>query len=158
MGASPVLATTTSPAKRSALVDAGAIPLVGIDALGDLDGPVDVVLDLVGGDHLAAALSAVRIGGTIVQIGRLAGPSATLDLNTLSFRRLRLIGTTFSVRGTDERAAVAAALTPVLGLVGDGRVRATVDRVVALDDAPDVVAHLRSGSAVGKVVIEMSGS
>lgn len=116
------------------------------------------MLDLVGGDHLAAVLSAVRIGGTIVQIGRLAGPSATLDLNTLSFRRLRLIGTTFSIRGADERAAVAAALTPVLGLVGDGRVRATVDRVVALDDAPDVVAHLRSGSAVGKVVIAMSGS
>ncbi|GAA4974944.1 zinc-binding dehydrogenase [Pseudonocardia tropica] len=158
LGASTVLATTTSSAKRDALVDAGATPLVGVDALGDLDGPVDVVLDLVGGDHLAAALPAVRIGGTVVQIGRLAGPSATLDLDTLSFRRLRLIGTTFSVRTADERAAVAAALTPVLGLVGDGRVRATVDRVVSLDDAPDAVAHLRSGGAVGKVVIEVSGS
>ncbi|MEJ8282189.1 quinone oxidoreductase family protein [Pseudonocardia spirodelae] len=158
LGADPVFATTTSPGKRDALAAAGAHPLVGTRGLAGLPTEVDVVLDLVGGDHLAAALPAVRIGGTVVQIGRLAGPSATLDLNTLSFRRLHLIGTTFSVRTADERAAVAAALTPVLDLVGDGRVRATVDRVVGLEEAPAAVEHLRSGAAVGKVVIEVSGS
>ncbi|WP_308010503.1 hypothetical protein [Pseudonocardia sp. ICBG1034] len=36
--------------------------------------------------------------------------------------------------------------------------RATVDRAVSLDDAPGAVAHLRSGGAVGKVVIEVAGS
>ena len=56
-----------------------------------------------------------------------------------------------------DHAAVAAALTPALGLVGAGRVRATVDRVVSLDDTPGAVAHLRSGGAVGKVVIEAAG-
>lgn len=154
LGASPVPATTTSPAKRDAIATAGATPVVGLEELRAVTG-VDVVLDLVGGEYLAAALAGVRTGGTVVQIGRLAGPAATLDLNTLSFRRLRLIGTTFSVRSADERAAVAAALTPVLDLVADGRVRATVDRVVPVDDAGSAAAHLRSGTTVGKVVLDL---
>ncbi|ALE73828.1 alcohol dehydrogenase [Pseudonocardia sp. EC080610-09] len=162
LGAAPVLATTTSPAKAGSLRSAGAEPLVGTDglatALREATGGagVDVVLDLVGGDHLAAALGGIRIGGTAVQIGRLAGPAATLDLNTLSFRRLRLIGTTFSVRGADERAAVAGALTPVLDLVADGRVRATVDRVVPLAEAATAADLLRSGEVTGKVVLDLS--
>ncbi|MEU6701719.1 zinc-binding dehydrogenase [Pseudonocardia sp. NPDC046786] len=162
LGADPVLATTTSEAKRAAIAAAGADPLVGPAGLADgllaaTDGAgVDVVLDLVGGDQLAAALGGIRIGGTAIQIGRLAGPAATLDLNTLSFRRLRLIGTTFSVRTADERAAVAAALTPVLDLVADGRVRATVDRVVPFGEAPAALEHLRSGAAVGKVVLDLA--
>lgn len=43
-------------------------------------------------------------------IGRVAGATATIDLDLLSFRRLRVLGTTFSTRSDDERAAVAAAL------------------------------------------------
>lgn len=154
LGASPVLATTTSETKRDAIAAAGATPLVGLDELRSASG-VDVVLDLVGGEHLAAALAGVRIGGTVVQIGRLAGSTALLDLNTLSFRRLRLVGTTFSVRSADERAAVAAALAPVLELVADGQVRATVDRVVPFDDAAGATDRLRSGTAVGKVVLDL---
>lgn len=166
LGADPVLATTTSPAKAAALESAGARPLVGTDGLAGAlraatgGAGVDVVLDLVGGDHLAAALAGVRIGGAVVQIGRLAGPTATLDLNTLSFRRLRLVGTTFSVRTADERAAVAAALVPeVLGAVADGRVRATVDRVVPVSGpgaGAAAAARLRSGAAVGKVVLDFT--
>lgn len=154
LGASPVLATTTSEAKRDAVVAAGATPLVGLDELRSASG-VDVVLDLVGGDHLAAALAGVRIGGTVVQIGRLAGRTALLDLNTLSFRRIRLIGTTFSVRSADERAAVAGALVPALELLADGRVRATVDRVVPFADAAAAADRLRSGGVVGKVVLDL---
>jgi len=164
LGAEPVLATTTSPAKRDALAAAGAVPLVSPDGLADAvrsatgGESVDVVLDLVGGEHLAAALAGVRVGGTVVQIGRLAGPAATLDLNTLSFRRLRLIGTTFSVRSADERAAVTAALAPVLDLVVDGRVRPTVDRVVPFHEASAALDHLRSGAAIGKVVLDLGES
>ncbi|BBG02833.1 MULTISPECIES: quinone oxidoreductase family protein [Pseudonocardia] len=160
LGADPVFATTTSPGKQEAIIAAGAVPLVGPEGLADQlraatgDAGVDVVLDLVGGDHLAAALGGIRIGGTAIQVGRLAGPAATLDLNTLSFRRLRLIGTTFSVRSAEERAAVAAAVLPVLDLVADGRVRATVDRVVPFGEAPAALEHLRSGAAVGKVVLD----
>jgi NADPH:quinone reductase-like Zn-dependent oxidoreductase len=163
-GAQRVIATTTSDAKSDALVDVGADVVVDTtterlqDAVNEATAGagVDIVLDHVGGDLFAHALGATRIDGTIVNIGRLGGAQATIDLNQLSFRRLRLLGTTFSVRTPDELADVCAALVPeALPAVADGRVRAVVDRVFDFDEAPKAADYLRSNQAIGKVVLEM---
>ena len=143
-GAHRVIATTTSDAKRNALIGVGADVVVNTStenvhdaALAATGGAgVDVVLDHVGGDLLAQTLGATRVGGTVVNIGRLGGQESTIDLNQLSFRRLRLLGTTFSVRTPDELADLCAALVPdVLSAVAESRIRAIVDRVFAFDDA-----------------------
>jgi NADPH2:quinone reductase len=163
-GAGRVVATTTSDAKRNALMGVGADVVVNTsteslhDAVHAATGGagVDIVLDHVGGDLFAQTLGATRIGGTIVNIGRLGGPQATIDLNQLSFRRLRLLGTTFSVRTPDELADVCAALVPdVLPAVADGCVRPVVDRVFTFYDAHKAADYLRSNQAIGKVVLEM---
>jgi NADPH2:quinone reductase len=117
---------------------------------------VDVVLDHVGGALFGQTFGATRIGGTIVNIGRLAGAQAAIDLNQLSIRRLRVLGTTFSVRTPDELADVCAALVPdVLAAVADGRIRPVVDRVFAFDEAVKAAEYLRSNQAIGKVVLQM---
>jgi NADPH:quinone reductase len=163
-GADRVIATTTSDAKTNALVGVGADVVVNTstdsvhDAVLAATGStgVDVVLDHVGGHLLAQTLGATRIGGTVVNIGRLGGAQSTIDLNQLSLRRLRLLGTTFSVRTPDELAGVCAALVPdALPAVADGRIRPVVDRVFAFDDAVKAADYLRSNQAIGKVVIEM---
>ena len=96
------------------------------------------------------------VGGVGPEWERLGGPQATIDLNQLSFRRLHVLGTTFSIRTPDELADVCAALVPdVLPAVADGRVRPVVDRVVTFDDAHKAADYLRSNQAIGKVVLEM---
>jgi NADPH2:quinone reductase len=164
LGAHRVIGTTTSDAKGNALLGVGTDVVLNTtteslqDAVNKATAGVgvDIVLDHVGGDLFADTLGATRIGGTIVNIGRLGDAQATIDLNQLSFRRLRLLGTTFSVRTPDELAEVCAALVPeALPAVADGRVRAVVDRVFAFDDAPKAADYLRSDQAIGKVVLEM---
>jgi NADPH:quinone reductase len=163
-GADLVAATTTSDAKKAALTGVGADVVINTktENLAEVitaatgGAGVDVVLDHVGGPLFGQTLPATRIGGTIVNIGRLAGPAATVDLNQLSFRRLRLLGTTFSVRTADELADICAALVPeVLPAVADGRICPVVDRVFAFDDALKAAEYLRSNQAMGKVVLEM---
>ncbi|MEU4227776.1 zinc-binding dehydrogenase [Nonomuraea sp. NPDC026600] len=164
-GASQVIGTTSSAGKADAVKAAGA-DLVVNTATEDLAAAVggatagagvDVVLDHVGGRLFADTFRAARIGGTIVNIGRLAGAESTIDLNDLAFRRLRVLGTTFSVRTPDELADVCAALVPdVVPAVADGRIRPVVDRVFPLDDAPAAIAYMRSYQAVGKVVFEVT--
>src|SRR5262249_6724707 len=136
-GATLVVATTTSDAKADVLSEVGADVVINTkteklaEAIADVTGGagVDVALDHVGGQLFAETLAATRVGGTIINIGRLAGPQSTIDLNQLSFRRLRLQGTTFSVRTPDELAEVCAALVPaVLPAIADGRIRPVVDR------------------------------
>lgn len=165
-GAAKVLATTTSPDKAASLTAVGADLVINTatdnltdKVLGATDGAgVDIVLDHVGGQLFADALSATRPAGTVVNIGRLGGPLSTISLDTLSFRRLRVLGTTFSVRTADELAAVCAALRPeVLPAVAEGRVRPVVDRVFDFDDALKAADYLRGNQAVGKVVLRLGG-
>ena len=129
LGAGLVIGTTTSDEKASRLTDAGADLVVNtkteslVEKVTEATGGagVDIVLDHVGGQVFADLLPATRIGGMIINIGRLAGPESTINLDQLSFRRLRVRGTTFSVRTPEERAEVYAALVPdVLPAVAEG--------------------------------------
>jgi NADPH:quinone reductase-like Zn-dependent oxidoreductase len=116
----------------------------------------DVVIDHVGGPGFGDLLPATRVRGTIVNVGRLAGPRAAVDLDQLAFRRLRVLGTTFSIRSAEERAEVYAAVTrDALPTVADGRVRPVVDTVVPFDEAHRAADRMRSNDAVGKIVLEM---
>lgn len=164
LGAGTVIATTTSAAKVPALRDAGADLVVDTRAedltaavLAATDGVgADIALDHVGGDLFAQLLTATRPRGTVVNIGRVGGSRSTIDLDTLSFRRMRVLGTTFSTRSDDERAEVAAALeADVLPAVADGRIRPVIDEVIPLHEAKRAADRLRANDVVGKLVIEM---
>lgn len=156
LGAGKVIATTTSDSKRSALIEAGADLTVNT-SLEDLvsvvrdatDGKgVDITLDHLGGELFAQLPSATRIGGTIVNIGRLAGAVAEFNLDEVSFRRLRVIGTTFSCRTADELAAVTAALAPqILPAVGAGLIKARIDRTYPIESFSDAAERMRGGSS-----------
>jgi len=164
LGAGLVLATTTSEQKQRRLTTAGADIVINTrterlaervtEATGGSG--VDIVLDHVGGQLFAELLSATRIGGMIVNIGRLGGPQCTINLDQLSFRRLRVRGTTFSVRTPEERAEVCAALAPdVLPAVADGRIQAMIDRVVPFGAAQSAAECMRANEAAGKIVLEL---
>lgn len=166
LGASLVVATTTSDQKSAAIVEAGADVVVNTredrwadQVLEATDGRgVDVLLDHLGGTPLADSLRAVHIGGRIVNIGRLAGRRSDLGLDDLSFRRLHLIGTTFSVRTAEERGAVYFRVREqVLPAVEDGKIRARIDRVFGLDQIREAQRYLASGTGIGKVVLSLGG-
>ena len=165
LGASQVIATTTSARKSAALDDAGADVVVDTSTtplaaavLEATDGVgVDVALDHVGGDLFAELLLATRPQGTIVNIGRIAGPKTTIDLDQLAYRRLHLVGTTFSTRSADEIGAVYAAVAAeVLPLVDAGAIEAVVDTVYDFADAQSAADRLRSNQAIGKIVLDLT--
>jgi len=164
LGACQVIATTTSDEKASHLTEAGADVVVNTKTenlaekvlKATAGAGVDITLDHVGGELFGELLAATRILGTIVNIGRLAGAETQINLDQLSFRRLRVIGTTFSVRTPEERADVCAALAPqVLPAVADGRIRPVIDQVIPFDEALTAAARLRANESVGKVVLEL---
>ena len=165
LGADPVIATTMSGRKAGNLKAAGAHFVINTatenlaDGVNDATGGggVDIVLDHVGGQLFAELFMATRIGGTIVNIGRLAGPHCTINLDQLSFRRLNVRGTTFSVRSAEERAEVCAALIPeVLPAVAAGRLKPVIDTVFRFEEAQRAAERMRSNEAVGKLVLELA--
>jgi NADPH:quinone reductase-like Zn-dependent oxidoreductase len=128
----------------------------GVDGVEAGDRVMAAALGSFGGPGFGDLLPATCVRGTIVNVGRLGGRRATVDLDQLAFRRLRVQGTTFSIRSAEERADVYAAVThDALPTVADGRVRPVVDAVVPFAEAQRAADRMRSNEAVGKIVLEM---
>lgn len=165
LGAATVIATTTSDEKRDALVEAGADVTVNTRTevlseavLAATDGAgATIVLDHVGGELFADLPAAAAIGGRIVSIGRLAGAGTGLNLDTVAFRRQKLIGTTLSIRTRTELGDVVAALSDsVLPAVAERQITPHLDRVYTIGEAADAATRLAQNKALGKIVLSFA--
>jgi NADPH:quinone reductase-like Zn-dependent oxidoreductase len=79
-----------------------------------------------------------------VTCGATAGFTAKLDLRQIFFRQVELLGSTMGSKGD---------LLEALPMILDGRLRATVDRVVPLWDAREAHEALEGRRVFGKVVL-----
>ena len=163
LGAASVVGTTRSTDKQARLeelIGDGRFRAVAPDELGvtvqELTGGrgVDVVVDNVGAAALASNIAAVAVLGRIVQVGRLGGRTATIDLDEVARKRISLIGVTFRTRSAAERAAVVrAAWRDLAAAVASGIVAPVVHAEYALDDVPAAHAALARDEHVGKLVV-----
>lgn len=161
LGAETIIGTTTSEGKRRIMQDAGAHVTVNTkdETLADAvlqatnAQGADITIDHIGGDLFTELPAATRIGGVIVNIGRLGGANVTLNLDELSFRRQRLYGTTFGVRTPDEIARVFAALRPeVTDAVADRCIIVPIDHIYSPEDFEAAAGRLRANQTFGKVI------
>ena len=130
---------TASPANHDYLRDLGAEPVTYGDGLVDAvrklapDG-VDVVVDLIGGDALAATPKLLADGGRSVSI---------IDAATVR----ELGGAYVFVRGRGGQ------LGELLTLVADGTLRVEIAETFPLDRTADALRASKGGHVRGKVVI-----
>lgn len=162
LGASVVLGTAGSSEKLVELARFGLTH--GIDyrsehigervlALTNGEG-VDVIIDMVGAGAAAANLQSAALGARWVQVGRMAGSLAQIDLDLLSKKRLSLIGVTFRTRNIDEFAAVVHGAERDLGpALSAGRFAMPVTRVFGLDEADRAQEFMRKNLHLGKIVL-----
>lgn len=117
---------------------------------------VDTVLDVVGGDYLMRNVAALRIGGTIVQVGVMGGGTTEINLGALLPKRAHLVGTVLRARPLEEKVAASARFeAEVVPAIEAGRVRPVIDRRFALGDIADAHAYLETNANVGKVLIDV---
>ncbi|RRO13229.1 Zn-dependent oxidoreductase [Saccharopolyspora rhizosphaerae] len=84
----------TTEAKREQLLAAGASQVLLRDSVPsrELDAPVDVVADVVGGSGFPDLIDALAEGGRLVTAGAIAGPRIEIDVRRLYLHSRRLIG------------------------------------------------------------------
>lgn len=144
------IGTSTSAEKLDRLASVGADHVVETAdpdamerAVADL-GPVDAVLNHLGGEYTGVGLSVLRRGGTMVICGRTAGDNSTVDVRDLFWQHKRVVGSTMGTQADLER---------LVGLVADGRLDPVVSAEYALADADRAFADLESRDAFGKLVV-----
>lgn len=164
-GASPVIATTTSPTKIPALEQVGAdivIDVASVSAQEDIRHAtsgrgVDLVVDSVGAAAFSANMGALSIGGRLIGVGRLGGRHAEIDLDLLALKRLKLIGVTFRTRSTEEKLACTSACLRDLGRpLAEGVFRPIIDRVLPLEEIDAAHRYMEQDAHLGKIVLSVS--
>jgi NADPH:quinone reductase-like Zn-dependent oxidoreductase len=154
-GASRVIVTSSSAAKRARAMELGAdeaIDYTATDvgkAVREMTGKrgVDVVVDSVGAATWRHSLTAAAKKGRIVTCGATSGPAPAENINVIFWKQLSILGSTM---GTD------AEFSAMLAAVSAGRLEPVVDAVFPLGDVRKAYERMASGEGFGKIVIKVS--
>lgn len=104
----------------------------------------DLVVEVGGAGTFSRSLRAVRIGGTVAQIGVLTDSSEPVEIPVLLHRQVHLRGIYVGSRAHFEKMNRAIAFQ---------RMKPVIDEVFSFDQFPDALRHMQSGLHFGKIVI-----
>jgi NADPH2:quinone reductase len=137
-----------------------AVPHTGdwASAIGEALGPrpVDVVLDMVGGNYTQQNLDLLATEGRLVQIAFLKSARVEIDLMQVMRQRLTITGSTLRPRPPEEKGAIARALhAHVWPLFEAGTVKPIVHAVFPLAGAADAHRTMEARTHIGKIVLDV---
>lgn len=116
--------------------------------------PVQVVLDMIGGDAVAKHMQIMALDGRHVSIAYLAGQRAEIDVQMLMRKRLTLTGSTLRGRPWAEMAELRAGIMEhVWPHITAGRIRPVIHRAFPLAQADAALDTLARGDHIGKIVL-----
>jgi len=164
LSAASIGGSSTSKAKLAQAMEAGLAygildPYRGfaqetVDATGGHG--ADVIVDNIGGSILDETLRAAAFGARIIDVGRMGGTKAELDLDRLAMRRASLIGVTFRTRSLDEHAEICARFMTDHGRdLAEGHLKPVLSKTFDFSDFAAAAAFARVGSTYGKVVVTL---
>jgi NADPH-dependent curcumin reductase CurA len=117
---------------------------------------IDVYFDCVGGDHLEAALGALRRRGRVALCGAVSqygGPArGPGNLFQATANDLTLRG----FRGSSHLHRMGDMVRDVSGWLADGRLRYRETIVDGLQRAPEALARMLSGDTIGKTLVRIA--
>ncbi len=149
-----VIVTSSSDKKLAAAEEAGADALLNhakVDVAKEArritkKRGVDVVVETVGEATWEHSLRALGKAGRLVTCGGTTGPMVVTDVRRLFWNQYKIMGSTMG--SADEFRKIVAVL-------GQGKLRPTIDSVFPLDQGRDAFQRLRSGEQAGKVVVRI---
>jgi alcohol dehydrogenase len=108
------------------------------------EGGVDVVINFTGGDTWVPSLRCIKRGGKLLVCGATAGHDPKEDLRYIW---------TFEINVVGSNSFYDDDLTGLMKLIGDGKMKPVIDKVLPLDEAREGLRLIRDREVMGKVVV-----
>jgi NADPH:quinone reductase-like Zn-dependent oxidoreductase len=109
----------------------------------------DVIVEVGGAGTFAQSLAAIRIGGTVAQIGVLSQSTEPLHIPLILHKQVHIQGVYVGSRAQFEDMNRA---------LEQNRVQPVIDNIYAFHDLPAALRHMQSASHFGKIVVQVSNS
>lgn len=120
---------------------------------------VDVVIDFIGEPYFARNIASLAHGGRLVQVGILGGGGqVNVDMETILYRHIQIIGTVMKSRAPAEKHAMVRRFRDHwLNRFSGGRcLEPVVDSTFPLARAADAHRRMESAGNVGKIILTTS--
>ncbi len=117
---------------------------------------IDVYFDCVGGDHLEAALGALRRRGRVALCGAVSQYGGTAQGPVNLFQATANDLTLRGFRGSSYLHRMGDMTRDVSGWLADGRLRYRETIVDGLERAPEALARMLSGDTIGKTLVRIA--
>ncbi|REE96720.1 NADP-dependent oxidoreductase [Thermomonospora umbrina] len=165
LGAAKVIGSAGGPVKAEKLVSSFGFDAALDHRRGDIAGQlaaaapegVDVYLDNVGGDHLEAAVGAIRHGGRIALVGAVsqyneATPPAGPNLYRAAYREVTLRG----MLVTSHLHLFPEWIERAAGWLADGTLHTEETVVDGIAEAPAALLGVLRGANTGKMLVRLA--
>jgi NADPH:quinone reductase-like Zn-dependent oxidoreductase len=158
------VAVTCSPGKADACRGLGADVVLARtpnDWLAEAQAAVPTgfhtVLDVIGGDEVNRNITALAVGGRIVQVGVMAGGTPPVNIGMLLPKRATLVGTVLRARPLEEKIGVTRRFAAeMLPLFETKALRPVIDSRFPLADIRIAHERMEANANVGKILIDVS--
>ncbi|KFZ31720.1 NAD(P)H-quinone oxidoreductase [Pseudidiomarina salinarum] len=129
-----------------------------VDAVRDWGG-ADVILDPVGGEYIGWDQQVLRDDGRLILIGLMGGREAQLDLGRMLMKRQRIQGSTLRSQSVAAKSEIMAQLRQHLWPhFASGRLTATIDKVMSIDEIESGFELMRKNATQGKIILEIQAA
>ncbi|QIB43990.1 NADP-dependent oxidoreductase [Streptomyces aureoverticillatus] len=168
LGASRVIGSAGGPAKTKKLLDTfgydaaidyrqGGLPEQLAQAAPD---GVDVYLDNVGGDHLQAAIGALRPQGRVALVGAISTYNATTPAPGPDnlFHAAKQEATLRGMLVTSHLDLFPEWIAKAAGMLADGTLRTEETVVDGIERAPEAFLGVLRGANTGKMLVRLDGN
>lgn len=151
-----VITSTSTEEKAAKLKEIGADHVINYTNLPDYAGYVfkeltkrngiDIVVDSVGSSTFAKSQRMLRSGGKLVMCGATTGPKAEIDLSSVFWKQLEILGSTMSNQQE---------FRDVMHLVLEGKLSPVIDKILPLEQVKEAEKYLDSSNHVGKILLKI---
>jgi NADPH2:quinone reductase len=165
LGAGKVVGTSRSSERCAGLLEFGADVAINTkdkdwikQVLKETDDKgVDLLIDFLAGPYMNQNLEVMKVGGRIINIGRLAGEQGEFNFDLHSMRRISYIGCSFRMRTPFESLEVImkaqAALEPALA---NGAIKLPIDKIYQLEEASQAFERMSKNLNFGKIILSIA--
>ena len=164
MEAKIIIGTSTKSEKYSKLQEIGADFVVNsqdlnwVEQVLDLTNGegVDLIVDQLSGYTVNQNMSATKIKGNIVNVGRLAGGDINFNCDLHALRRINYKGVTFRTRSLDEvRKVYSDMWNDFKNLITDRTFSLPIEKKFNFEEVQLALSYMRENKHFGKLILKL---
>lgn len=121
-----------------------------------IDHPVDLILDMIGGDYFQKNINVLRNDGRLVYINAMNGKDVMLDIIQMMRKRISITGSTLRSRDKIFKGQLTDEIRKnILPIIEFGKFSPVIHKIFPMKEAAEAHRLMESNQHIGKIVLKV---